>query len=281
MTYSKLELGLADAKAIQRIVEEIARQNNVRVSQAFADCCTAWSCSIANACAPRGPEWDEREARYMALVKRYGKDGMDFMARGLALLTCAYDNDPTEDHLGLTFERLNLSDDRRGQFFTPMNVCALMAGMSLTGIEERIKARGYISVLEPAVGAGRMVLAAANELRGLGFDPARSMFAIGVDVDPLCVAMSHITLSLCCVPAVIIHGNALSMEEWGRFATPMYHIGGWRWRRQTEDTIEEICDIAMRDTAHAEPQFEPSEQTVSTTPEQTKQPGLPQQLTLF
>jgi hypothetical protein len=42
--------------------------------------------------------------------------------------------------------------------------------------------------------------------------------------------------SLLHIPALVIHGNSLSLEEFGRWYTPAHIMGGWSWklRRETE-----------------------------------------------
>ncbi len=45
--------------------------------------------------------------------------------------------------------------------------------------------------------------------------------------------MAYIQLSLYGIPAVVIHANTLSAEEWSRWYTPVYIIEGWIWRQST------------------------------------------------
>jgi hypothetical protein len=45
------------------------------------------------------------------------------------------------------------------------------------------------------------------------------------------------------VPAVIVHGNTLTFEEWSHWYSPAHIIGGWEWRlrrRDAEDGAHEI-----------------------------------------
>ena len=39
--------------------------------------------------------------------------------------------------------------------------------------------------------------------------------------------MAYVQLSLAHVPAIIVHGNSLSMQEWGHWFTPAHIVGGW------------------------------------------------------
>ena len=42
--------------------------------------------------------------------------------------------------------------------------------------------------------------------------------------------MAYIQLSYLGIPAVVVHGDSLAMQEYARFYTPVYMIGGWIWR---------------------------------------------------
>lgn len=64
------------------------------------------------------------------------------------------------------------------------------------------------------------------ELKGLwamqrkGIDYRRKSFFVAQDIDIRCVWMAYIQLSLYGIPAVVIHGNTLTMETWSRWYTP-------------------------------------------------------------
>ena len=47
--------------------------------------------------------------------------------------------------------------------------------------------------------------------------------------------MTYVQLSLYAVPAVIKHGNTLSMNEWSNWYTPAYMLGAWYWK---DDVID-------------------------------------------
>jgi hypothetical protein len=39
--------------------------------------------------------------------------------------------------------------------------------------------------------------------------------------------MAYVQLSLLNIPAIVVHGNALSVEAWGTWFTPAHILGGW------------------------------------------------------
>jgi hypothetical protein len=57
--------------------------------------------------------------------------------------------------------------------------------------------------------------------------------------------MAYVQFSLLHVPAVIIHGNTLSFEEFGRSYTPAHIMGGWAWklRRDSTDAAHEVQGV--------------------------------------
>ncbi len=124
------------------------------------------------------------------------------------------------DFLGTAYMQLEIGNDRSGQFFTPPEVSRMMAEMTFTGMEEHIKAKGYVTVDEPAAGAGGMLIEAANTLQRPGFDPRATMLFRAADIDRTCFNLAYFQLSTLGLCGEVIHGNTLSLEEWDRRATP-------------------------------------------------------------
>ena len=76
---------------------------------------------------------------------------------------------------------MDLGNKWKGQFFTPMAIAELMAEVSIDHIKETIEKDGYITVNEPAAGAGAMVIALANVLKKHGYNYQKQMVAITQD----------------------------------------------------------------------------------------------------
>ena len=53
--------------------------------------------------------------------------------------------------------------------------------------------------------------------------------------------MCYLQLALYGIPAVVVHGNSLTLEEWSRWYTPVYILEGWGWRsrRAVEQSAEQ------------------------------------------
>lgn len=55
--------------------------------------------------------------------------------------------------------------------------------------------------------------------------------------------MSYLQLSLLHIPAVVIHGNSLSLQVWSRWHTPAHVLGGWRRRLERRHACEEASGL--------------------------------------
>lgn len=78
---------------------------------------------------------------------------------------------------------------------------------------------GPITINEPACGSGAMVIGAVWAMKRQNFDYRNKSFFVAQDIDIRCVWMAYIQLSLYGIPAVVIHGNTLTMEEWSHWYT--------------------------------------------------------------
>ena len=220
--------------------------------QVFSDFVEAAALSISNAVDL--PQYEKREARYMELIKRYDAkvsihapitgrtttqgyqttekvvNELAVFPQMLAELTDSLENEMA-DVLGRTYHELELHNKWAGQYFTPYEFCRMMAKMTIgDNVQERIAARGFITLQEPACGSGAMVIAFAQEMKDAGFSYQQQLHVTTIDIDAKCCHMAYIQLSLLHIPAIIIHGNTLSLEEYGRWYTPAHIMGGWDHR---------------------------------------------------
>jgi hypothetical protein len=237
--------------------------------QVFADFVEMGAIALSSAVDLRARE--AREKRYMEVVARYKPDEAEKFSQMLGMLTMALEEE-TSDVLGATFHDLELHNKWSGQFFSPYPLCRMMAKIIVGGREEveaRIAARGYLTAQEPASGSGTMVIALAHEIRELGINYQKHLHVTAVDVDPKCVHMTYLQLSLLHVPAIVVHGNSLSLEEFGQWYTPAHILDGWNWRlKRRAETVPD------QPVSRVEPQ--------PPRPEDGREKDLPgTQLTLF
>ena len=124
------------------------------------------------------------------------------------------------DFLGSVATEMEVLNAQIGQFFTPYEVARFVAMMSLEDAEAFIRQNGFLTLQEPASGAGGMVLAVAQALQDNGFDPGLHMLVNAIDVSPLCFHMTYLQLTLRGIPALVEHGNTLTGERFARAWTP-------------------------------------------------------------
>ena len=108
-------------------------------------------------------QYAERETRYMNIIRRYDPAEVARFPQMLALVTMALEAG-FHDCLGQLFMALELGDHWKGQFFTPYEVSYLMANLTTGDVVEKVKQQGFVSVNEPAAGAGAMVVLLGNSL---------------------------------------------------------------------------------------------------------------------
>lgn len=234
-----------EANEIVKLLRGVTSSTGHSMHVVWRDWIAAMATAISNAVDRRQPVWNEREAEYMAVVKRYGtKAGevMDVFAQCKAMVVDALELEP-RDLLGGLYMALELGNDAAGQFFTPYRVCLTMARMLVTDraeLDAMIRARGYIAASEPAIGGGAMVVAFAEVLRELGVDPTTQLHVTGVDVDRAVLQQAYVQLSLLGVPGVLVVGNALTLEEREHWYTPMHVFGCWDTRRKLERVVEHV-----------------------------------------
>lgn len=221
--------GTDHTKELQQLIRATAHRWSQH--EVFSDFVELASLSLSNAVDWR--QFDAREARYLEIAKKYPRDQFERFPRMLGHLTLAMEQccatGELGDVLGAVYMQLELGNDRAGQFFTPYHVSQLMARL-LVGDGAEAREKGFLDVMEPACGAGGMVIAMADALRQAGLNPQSAMHATCIDIDPRCVHMTYLQLSLLHIPAIVLHGNSLSGEVWSRWYTPAHVLGGWRRR---------------------------------------------------
>ena len=134
-----------------------------------------------------------------------------------------------------------MSNDSGGQFFTPYNVCQMMAEMTIGNVVPQVKERGYITINDPACGAGATLIAgvhaAAKPLMKAGFNWQNHVLVTAQDIDYTVALMCYIQLSLLGVAAYIKVGNTFTEPMCSKdtlenyWFTPMYCSEVWTIRR--------------------------------------------------
>lgn len=177
----------------------------------------------------------EFEDAYLSIAQRYKAEDLISMSKLLALTIVGLQHSP-EDFLGDIYISLKFGESQRGQFFTPFTLASLMAKMTLLGIDAIVKDNGFLSVSEPACGAGCMAIAQALAFQQSGYDLETQFFIQCVDIDPVATAMCFIQLTVMGVPAEVLTGNSLTLEFSKVMRTANYYRHNWKQRLNTTKT---------------------------------------------
>jgi hypothetical protein len=204
-------------KEFQKIFRSLCqRHDRWRV---FADFCEMSAMALANqVCKDPG-----REERYLDVVRRYSTEEAIALSHMLACVMAGLNWNT--DFLGRQFIQLELANRDRGQVFTPVEVARFMAAMITDPNElaRKVQEQGYVTLYEPAAGAGANVIAFAGVMLQSGLDPTRHLHVTAIDDDQVVAYMCFIQLAVLGIPAVVYVGDTLAMEMREELHTPALH----------------------------------------------------------
>lgn len=178
--------------------------------------------ALAHAAAVPNDENKQWETLYMKAIAKYKPECVNKMAEIYADIVCmAEESEKIIDILGPIYEKLEASNKRTGQCFTPYHVTKLMADTYISK-EKVIKAvdeKGYVNIMEPTCGSGVNILAACQRIRELSFNPQTQVEIQANDIDINCVYMTYVQLAMWGLRATVTHGDALKGIVWQKFQT--------------------------------------------------------------
>lgn len=219
---------------VDEIIKMIDRSAyKVNRSQLIADVFECGALAISN--KVDFTKYDEREQRYLEIIKKYKPDEqkliMDVFARIFALLSSViYDNGMFNDYLGEIYMRCNQGNKHTGQFFTPYHISHFMAKCAIT--DDSIKRNEIMTICDPCCGGGGMAIAALDVLKNdYKVNYAMDCFIECADIDIRCVHMTYLQLALAGVPAIVKHQNTLTQELWSVWKTPAFIFQYHRFRK--------------------------------------------------
>jgi hypothetical protein len=241
-------------RSVIQILESFQPQH--RLARVWEDFIAATACAISSAVEPARRE--ARELAYAQIKKRYSPDQMSKFSECLAHVTCALE-ERYQDFLGSLYMGLDLGNRNSGQFFTPYEVSSLMARVNFgENIAAQVEEQGgFITLMDPCIGGGAMVIAAAEIFRELNLSTHRAMHVTGVDIDITAVQMSYIQLSLLNVPAIILHGNSLNPDPYkgwnteSAWRTPAHCLFGWGRRLYDREQRQGALQSSTQEAAPA------------------------------
>ncbi|WP_232016433.1 N-6 DNA methylase [Sphingobium sp. YG1] len=247
----------------------------------FGDCMEAMAIAMANSVDVHQRE--PREVRYLDIVRRYRPDVIDLFPQILGELVQALEAGPG-DVLGALFHDLELHSKARGQYFTPYTLSRFMA-QAVVGDPENMKEiiaqHGFVTAMEPACGAGSMVIALAEAMRDIGHNYQRHLHVTAIDIDPRAIHMAYVQLSLLHIPAHLMVGNALSGEICDHWFTPAHILGGWDARLAVRRCHEPLAATAPHVTKTPGPPIPARDAVPPLREARASQRSMPRQLSVF
>lgn len=192
--------------------------------------------------------FDKREKMYMQTIKKYTPKEQNIFPELCSLVISALERNSDRDFLGELYMALELSNHWTGQFFTPYSICKTMAEITSENILEDITNKGFITVNDPACGAGALLIAYANtsmvKLLDASLNFQNHILFTAQDIDMITGLMCYIQLSLLGCAGFVKIGNTftepmttaesklnLHNPESNYWYTPMYFSNVWQYRR--------------------------------------------------
>lgn len=198
-----------------------------------------FACAISNSVDKQN--FDEREKLYLQIIDKYEKEEQKVFPVLVADTVMALEENQEQDFLGHIYMNLDLGSKSTSQFFTPYNVCQLMAEVSVNDVIPEVKEKGYISINDPCCGAGATLIAGINvikrQLEKANMNYQNHVLVVAQDVDFTVAAMCYIQLSLLGVAGYVKVGNSLTEpitekdDSKNYWFTPMYFSDIWYMRR--------------------------------------------------
>lgn len=240
----------------------------------------------------------DREKHYMALAGKYSNQELGVFAELFTDFINAMEVNPDQDFLGDMYMAVGMGNEHAGQFFTPYSICKAMAKMTAPDIPGEIQKRGWLSVNDPACGAGALLVAFANECLLQNVNYQTSVLFVAQDIDYIVGCMCYLQLSILGCPGYVKIGDTLArpstahdpygllpVDDGNIWYTPFYFREEWNTRRlaammaltfsriSTEAVPAEMPAVA--DPAPLQPVPEPEKPqatvTISPEPERAKE----------
>lgn len=198
-------------KEIIQIISSMSVKNGFSEYQIFTDWIQCTALAIQNTSCMFKDElhfdedglWRKREKDYLDIYDKY-KDNRFPELTGLLVIELG---ENISDVLGHVYMASGMGSKSAGQFFTPFHLSYLTAATAFNPASYKGE---IITMNEPSIGGGGMVLATAKVLQDHGYNYQTKLRVIGQDLDWKGVYMSYVQLSLLGIDAIIAQGDTLS-----------------------------------------------------------------------
>ena len=146
---------------------------------------------------------------YQTIISKYSAKERDGMAEMLAEVVMGMEQNPDQEFLGSLYMMCELGNDHAGQFFTPYDVCRCMAEITFDP-KLHPDMEGFISVSDPACGAGATLLAFLNVCKRRNICYHNKVLVIAQDIDFIVGLMCYIQCSFMGCAGYVVIGDTLT-----------------------------------------------------------------------
>ena len=188
----------------------------------------------------------EREKHYRTLASKYQPQELLVFSELFVDFVNAMDRNPDQDFLGEMYMAVGMGNEHAGQFFTPYDVCRCMSEIvsNFDLLKAEIEQKGFVSVLDPACGAGALLVAFANDCLRKDINYQTSVLFVAQDIDYLVGCMCYLQLSILGCAGYVKIGDSLAnpttfhdprglipCDGGNIWYTPFYFREEWHTRR--------------------------------------------------
>ena len=150
----------------------------------------------------------ERTKTYQTIISKYSSKEREGMAEMLGEVIMGMEQNPDQDFLGSLYMMCELGNSHAGQFFTPYDVCRCMAEITFDP-KLHPDMEGFISVSDPACGAGATLLAFLNVCKRRNICYHNKVLVIAQDIDFIVGLMCYIQCSFMGCAGYVVIGDTL------------------------------------------------------------------------
>lgn len=208
----------------------------------------------------------ERTKTYQTIISKYSAAERNGMAEMLAEVVMGMEQNPDQDFLGSLYMMCELGNNHSGQFFTPYDVCRCMAELTFDA-KLVPDMEGFISVSDPACGAGATLLAFLNICKSRNICYHNKVLVVAQDIDFIVGLMCYIQCSFMGCAGYVVIGNTITEPSTAYdrrgllpagpqsriWYTPFFSTDIWYLRRQWAQ-MELLMKPVCRQSEQAEPE---------------------------
>lgn len=240
------DTAIVHIKKVMYMIDKLTGNGYRSAESVFVDFLTLSACSYSNVFDLTNKE--TREKRYLDIVKKYKKEELNYFSTALGELAMAAEiylqHGYIKDILGYIYTSRQYYKKAMGQYFTPENIAIFMTEI-INGDFKQLEKEDFISVSEPTCGSGVMILAFAQNMLKKEINYQNSMFADAWDLDQTCALMAYVQFSIYNIPAIVTHGDSLSLKAYSKWITPMYFINDFPGKQKRKEMIDALRKLLI------------------------------------